>query len=98
MIRRADAAGAFAAVLHRGDPDSGTVLVSVRGRDGQHVLYQSATVMDGSRLWMADTPTSEQAVGAKIAKRREGDSDLWVIEIDDREGRHFLTESVQTSS
>lgn len=84
-------------MLHKGDMDSGTVLVSVRGGDGLYVLYQSATAMDGSRIWMADTPTVEQAVSAKIAKRRAGDSDLWVIEIDDRQGRHFLTEPVQTS-
>lgn len=84
-------------MLHKGDVDSGTVLVSVRGGDGLHVVYQSATAMDGSRLWMADAPAAEQVVSAKMAKRRAGDSDLWVIEIDDREGRHFLTEPVQTS-
>ena len=29
-----------------------------------------------------------------IRRRRQYDPDLWVIEIEDREGRHFLTETV----
>ena len=95
LIRRAQAGGAFAAVLHKGDPDSGSVMLSVRGGDGLHVLYQSATSMDGSRLWMASAPAPEHEVSGKITKRRSGDSDLWVIEIEDCAGRHFLTEAVE---
>jgi hypothetical protein len=34
-------------------------------------------------------------VDALIAKRRSADRDLWVIEIEDRDGRHFLTEPMR---
>ena len=37
----------------------------------------------------------EADVDALVAKRLKADRDLWVIEIEDREGRHFLTESVR---
>lgn len=96
-MRRAQSAGAFAVVLHKGDPDSGAVVVSVRDANAQYVLYQSAPAMDGSRIWIAEQPTSEFEAGQKTTKRRSRDEDLWVIEIEDRDGRHFLTEPVQAA-
>jgi hypothetical protein len=37
---------------------------------------------------------AEAHVDAYVRKRRESDPDLWVIEIEDRQGRHFLLEPV----
>lgn len=98
LIARAQSAGAFATVLHKGDAGSGSVLVNVRGGDGQHVLYQGAQNVDGARVWLASQAQSEAAIGQKIAKRRAFDEDLWVIEIEDRKGRHFLTEPIEDMS
>lgn len=71
------------------------MLVNVRDGGGQHVLYQGAQNMDGARIWLASPPSTEAVIGAKIKKRRDFDDDLWVVEIEDREGRHFLTEPVE---
>ena len=97
LMQRAQSEGAFAVILHKGDPDSGAVIVSVRDANAQYVLYQSAPSMDGRRIWIAEHPISEFEAGQKISKRRSRDEDVWVIEIEDKHGRHFLTESVQAA-
>ena len=39
---------------------------------------------------------SDSDVEDYIRRARSRDSDLWVLEIEDREGRHFLTEPVES--
>ena len=94
LMRRAVSSGAFAVVAKRGDRDAGTVLLTVRTRDGRVKLYQAATNMDGQRIWHEGEAGAARDIDAVITKRSERDMDLWVVEIDDREGRHFLTEPV----
>lgn len=91
-MRRVDLAGVFAAVIKRGDPDAGAIAVKVF-RDRDHVdLYTEARDADGNHVWIRqfEEPVSEADVEAKIAGETKFDSDLWVIEIEDREGRSFL--------
>ncbi len=95
LIRRAENGGAFASVIHRGDPDAGAVLIKVRTLDGSAVLYRSLRDMDGSRIWHAKGPSDEDGLDQDIRKSMARDPDLWVIEIEDRHGRHFLTEKVE---
>lgn len=93
-MARAMSEGAFAVVAKKGDRDSGTVLLTVRGRGGLVKLYQAATAMDGTRVWHESGAQPERDIDALIAKQSARDMDLWVVEIDDREGRHFITEPV----
>ncbi|MGH6950950.1 MAG: DUF1491 family protein [Vitreimonas sp.] len=98
LIRRAEIGGAFAAVVRRGDSDAGAVLVKVATLDKRARLYAPARDGEGERIWLDLSAGSlgddEAEVDAAIRKRSESDPDLWVIEIEDRRGRHFLTESV----
>jgi hypothetical protein len=95
LIRRAETAGAFATIVHRGDSDRGDVLVKVTASRGQARLYGPAFDPDGSGDFETLQPADEGGVDAIIAKRLKSDRDLWVIEIEDRQGRHFLTEKVR---
>lgn len=99
LVRRAHAAGAFATVVHRGDDERGDVVVKVAHLRGKAQLYAPAFNPDGpvefERLPEGVDDPDEEQVDAVIAKRREFDRDLWVIEIEDREARHFLTERVR---
>jgi hypothetical protein len=97
LIRRAEAAGAFAVVARKGDPRAGAVLVKVLGRrDASVKLYASAVRGEGETVWMQPLAGSEADVDAYIERSRRVDPDIWVVEIDDAEGRHFLTEPVET--
>ncbi len=96
LIRRAEQAGAFAVVVRKGDPRAGAVLVkTLDRRDKSMKLYSEAFRGDGERVWMQPAEGSEADLDAYIERARRVDPDLWVVEIDDAEGRHFLTEAVE---
>lgn len=98
LIRRAQVAGAFATVARRGDSDAGAVLVKVAMMNGKAKLFAPAQDGEGERIWLnlsqGALGEEEAAIDAYARKRGETDPDLWVIEIEDRHGRHFLTEPV----
>jgi hypothetical protein len=95
LLRRASVAGAFATIVHRGDEDRGDVLVKVTRARGEAVLYAPAFNPDGPTEFEQLSAEDEAGVDALIGKRLKMDRDLWVIEIEDRAGRHFLTEKVR---
>jgi hypothetical protein len=95
LLRRADLAGAFPAVLYRGDEERGDVLLKVITERGRARLYAPAFNPDGPTEFERLKPETEAEVDEFIRRRRSADRDLWVIEIDDREGRHFLVEPVR---
>lgn len=97
LIRRAELAGAFAAVIRKGDARAGAVLVkALNRRQGTARLYAEATRLDGERVWMQPAPSDQEPdLDAYVARAVRVDPDIWVVEIDDREGRHFLTEPVE---
>jgi hypothetical protein len=98
LIRRAEIGGAFAGVVRKGDTDAGAVLVKVATMNGKARLYGPARDGEGERIWLDLSAGSlgdvEADVDGYIRKRAVSDPDLWVIEIEDRHGRHFLMEPV----
>ena len=61
--------------------------------DGTARLFQrSFDLMTGARAWVLLADGEESAVDASIARQRGFDRDLWVIEVEDRAGRHLLDE------
>lgn len=102
LIRRADLAGASAFVTGKGDAERGDVIVKVSALNGLAVAFAPYASPDGTRMFAplagleALGPAFAEAdIDAAIARRRSYDEDLWVIEIEDREGRSFLTEPVR---
>jgi hypothetical protein len=97
LIRRAEIAGAFATVARKGDARAGTVLVkTLNRRSGEARLYAEAFRGEGERVWMQPVPSQEEAeLDAYVERQTRIDPDLWLIEIEDAEGRHFLTEPVE---
>jgi hypothetical protein len=80
-------------VVARGDATAGAVLVKVNTLDGQAVALQRRTdLMSGDRVWMELAAGEEAQVDGAIARQRGFDPDLWVIEVEDRTGRHLLDE------
>ncbi len=86
LIRRCDRAAIPIAVVARGDRDAGAILLKLNGgiAEGCSVLTQ-ARGQDGELLWMRATgrvPVAEADADAYIARQRQRDPDIWVIEIE----------------
>ena len=96
LIRRAELAGAFATVARKGDPRAGTVIVKAFDTSNRRArLYSEAFGPDGERLWMQPVESEfESELDDYLRRQIRYDPDLWIVEIEDREGRHFITEKV----
>lgn len=80
-------------VVAHGDNTAGAVLIKLNMLDGSAAAYQrSFDLMTGARQWVALAEGDEPSVDRAIAKQRGFDPDLWVIEVEDRAGRHLLDE------
>jgi hypothetical protein len=94
--RRCQTEGIFGAVRKRGAEEAGAVFVKVATLDGNAVLYTPApqTVYDESRpverLFTAASPQPEASVEERLVKELRFDPDAWIVETEDRAGRHFL--------
>ena len=78
-------------VVAHGDDTGGAVLVKLNTLDGRAVLFQrSFDLMSDTRIWAELATGDEAEVDAAAARQRGFDPDLWVIEVEDRAGRHLL--------
>jgi hypothetical protein len=85
-------------VRRRGAEEAGAVFVKVALLDGNAMLYAPApqTVYDDSRpierLFMptSKAPLPEPSVEERLQKEVRFDPDAWIVETEDRAGRHFL--------
>jgi hypothetical protein len=98
-IRRCHLEGAFAVVRRRGAEEAGAIFVKISRLDGSAALYGPApqSAFDEARpierrfvSTLAGGFAEDAKAEAYIARQREFDPDLWVIEVEDRAGRHFL--------
>jgi hypothetical protein len=83
-LRMGDLNGRPGAVLRKGDPDSGGVLVVLRGRDGLIVLSQMRAA-DSTLAWMRATGAAavdDATADAYIARQVKFDPDIWVLEFE----------------
>ncbi|MEQ9260451.1 MAG: DUF1491 family protein [Roseovarius sp.] len=80
-------------VTAHGDDTAGAVLVKLNTLDGTARAFQrSFDLMSGARAWVVLAEGEEGRVDEAIARQRGFDPDLWVIEVEDRAGRHLLDE------
>lgn len=92
-LRRLDLAGLTHYVSAHGDETAGAVLVKVATLDGRARAFQrSFNLASGERVWVVLAEGGEPGVDAVIARQRRNDPDLWVIEVEDRDGRSLLDE------
>lgn len=83
-LRLGDIDGRPGAVLRRGDPDAGGVLVVLRGREGLVVLSQVQTG-SGGISWLRGTgavAVDQDTADAYVARQTRRDPDLWVLEFE----------------
>lgn len=93
-LARLQAAHIPAYVTAKGDATAGAVLVKLALLDGTARLYQrSFDLMTGARAWIVLAEGAEADVDAAVGRQRRTDPDLWVIEIESRDGRTLLDEA-----
>jgi hypothetical protein len=98
-IRRCHIEGAFAAVRRRGAEEAGAIFVKLNRLDGTAELFGPApqSVFDDARpadrlfsRCLGEEPASEAKIEERLARELRFDPDAWILEVEDRAGRHFL--------
>ena len=98
-IRRCNGEGAFAVVRRRGAEEAGAIFVKLNRLDGTAELFgpapQSAfdDARPSDRMFSAcvpGQPVPDAKVEERLAKEMRFDPDVWIVEVEDRAGRHFL--------
>lgn len=96
-IRRCFVEGATAVVVRRGAEEAGAIFFEVDRLDGTVDLYGPApqTAFDderpADRLFQLIAEKAEPAeISGRLAREAKFDPDIWVVAIEDRDGRSFL--------
>lgn len=98
-LRRCQVEGAFGVVRRRGAEEAGAVFVRIDRLDGTSDLFGPAPQSEFDAMGGADRaftpslkerPAPDAAVEAYLAREIKFDPDVWIVEVEDREGRNFL--------
>jgi hypothetical protein len=95
LIRRAQVGGADAYLVRRGAEEAGAIFLKVNRLDGR-VMVLSPARRGEERVWTK--PLGDEADEAKASayfeRQMKFDPDIWIVEIEDREGRAFVDEPI----
>ena len=96
LIRRVEVAGAQAYVVRKGVEESGAILLKISKLDGTSLVLSQARRGEGELVWVKPLgdATDDEKARAWFEKQIKFDPDLWIVEIEDREGRTFVDEPV----
>ena len=79
-------------IVAKGDETAGDIVIKLSTLDGYACYFQRHYKMDGTRYWAKAYSGEDAEIDEKITSARAFDPDLWVIEIEDKKGQHFLDE------
>ncbi len=103
-LRRCQVEGAAAVLRRRGAEEAGAIFIKVSRLDGLADLYGPApqAAFDEARPSeraftpaLADLPKPEADIETYLARQVRYDPDIWIVEVEDRAGRHFLDHIVR---
>ena len=98
-IRRCQVEGIFAAVRRHGADEAGAIFIKVNRLDGTADLYAPAPQAAFDQAQPTDRafspplktqPAPEPDVEAYLGRETRFDPDVWIVETEDRAGRHLL--------
>jgi len=98
LIRQAGISGAFAALRKRGMAEAGAIFVITDDLGGALALYGPAPQTDYAAgdteraftTLLSGENATREAIEARLTREMRFDADCWIVEIEDRQGRHFL--------
>jgi len=97
-VRRCHLEGAFAVVRRRGSEEAGAIFVKIDKLDGTAALFSPAPqsafeeARPGDRRFapVVDGFVADADIEKRLEREMKFDPDLWIVEVEDRAGRHFL--------
>jgi len=95
ILRLAESQGGYATVLAKGERDAGTILLVTLCRGAAGVLYERMPQLDGSRSFVVakrENNDNPQEFAEYLARRRQQDQDMWLIEVDIAEPERFVAQ------
>lgn len=93
LIRAVNDAGGFAAVLHKGEREAGTIMAVLTEKGANARVFERMPSPEGGRIWtlsrsqIADNPAE---IAEYLQRRAAQDDDLWIIELDIVDGERFI--------
>lgn len=97
LVRRVNHEGGSAAVLAKGDPTAGAILLLTMERGANPRFFERGLGPGGKSGLLASGPASfasDDEVSAYWQRRRRQDSDLWVVELDIADAERFAAETM----
>ena len=96
LLRRVEVAGASGFIVRKGAEEAGAVILTIARLDGTCLLLNQARDGRGNLVWAR--PLGDWGEEAKarlwLDKQIKFDPDLWIVEIEDRQGRAFVDEPI----
>lgn len=93
LVRAVNSAGGFAAVVNKGEPEAGTLLVICAENGANRRLFERMPSIDEDREWslaLVEDSENKQLFDEYLARRRSQDRDLWIVELDIANGERFI--------
>ena len=93
LIRAVQSAGGFAAVIQKGERDSGTILVVSVENGANMRIFERMPDIDGNRIWVQtkyQDPDNKQEIQNYLDRRAVQDLDMWIVELDIADGERFI--------
>ncbi len=95
-IRRAQVAGASAFVVRKGAEEAGAIILKVARLDGTVLVLNQVRGAKGELVWAQPLGgwSDETRASDWCDRQVKFDPDLWILEIEDRQGRAFVDEEI----
>jgi hypothetical protein len=96
-VRRLSVGGRQAYIVRHGDDDAGAIYIRINRLDGTSIVYGPAPAslggLETDRRWivcMKSSPRPDAEVDDYLAREARTDPDLWIVEVEARDGTHGL--------
>jgi len=97
LVRRGDQDSIPVVIAHRGDNQSGAVILKVNRLGAGCHVYARTSDGEGNPAWISvlgPAPVAEAEADAYARRAVQRDPDAWVVEIEDKDGRYELDAKV----
>jgi GMP synthase (glutamine-hydrolysing) len=94
-LRRCASLGLMATVARKGDVDAGALFIKVNRFANGCDVFSGTTAPGGTPAWLrAVGPVAEREADLYLDRQGKYDPDLWIVEIEDPQGRFAFDEPV----